>query len=172
MAELHEVDAWLAGLLSQLKPAARKKMLREVARDVRRIQQASITAQYSPDGTAWEPRRVSVHSKKGRIRRKMFTKLKRAKYLKAQGTADTAEVAFVPLVQKIARTHHYGLREKIRGSDYTVKYTQRKLMGLSNEKLSYLEDKIISWIKKAAKLAATIFFYSKCSERLSKAGIG
>ncbi len=65
MAELHEVDAWLAALLSQLEPAARKKMLREVARDVRRIQQANIIAQRSPDGTAWEPRRVSARSKKG-----------------------------------------------------------------------------------------------------------
>ncbi|KTS84786.1 virion morphogenesis protein, partial [Pantoea dispersa] len=31
MAELHEVDAWLDALLTQLAPAARRKMLREVA---------------------------------------------------------------------------------------------------------------------------------------------
>lgn len=82
MAELHEVDARLAELLAQLEPAARKKMLREVARDVRRIQQANITAQRSPDGTAWEPHRVNAHSKKGRIRRGMFAKLKIANHLK------------------------------------------------------------------------------------------
>jgi len=44
MAELHEVDAWLEALLAQLEPAARKKMLREVAHDLRRIQQANVTA--------------------------------------------------------------------------------------------------------------------------------
>ncbi len=43
----------------------RTKMLREVARDVRRIQQQNITAQRSPDGTAWEPRRVTARTKAG-----------------------------------------------------------------------------------------------------------
>ena len=45
MSELQEVDAWLAALLANLEPAARTKMLREVARDLRRIQQKNITAQ-------------------------------------------------------------------------------------------------------------------------------
>lgn len=131
MAELHEVDAWLAALLSQLEPAARKKMLREVARDVRRIQQANITAQRSPDGTAWEPRRVSARSKKGRIRRGMFAKLKTAKYLKVQADADAAEVAFVPAVQKLARVHHFGLRDRVSRRGPVVKYATRPLLGLN-----------------------------------------
>jgi phage virion morphogenesis protein len=131
VAELHEVDAWLAALLSQLEPAARKKMLREVARDVRRIQQANITAQRSPDGTAWEPRRVSARSKKGRIRRGMFAKLKTAKYLKAQASADAAEVAFVPGVQKLARVHHYGLRDRVNRRGPMVKYAERPLLGIN-----------------------------------------
>lgn len=131
MAELHEVDAWLAALLSQLEPAARKKMLREVARDVRRIQQANITAQRSPDGTAWEPRRVSARSKKGRIRRGMFAKLKTAKYLKAQANADAADVAFVPGVQRLARVHHYGLRDRVSRRGPVVKYAERSLLGLN-----------------------------------------
>lgn len=71
-------------------------MLRDVARDVPRIQQANITAQCSPDGTTWEPRRISARSKKGRIRRGMFAKLKTAKYLKAKTDAEVAEVAFIP----------------------------------------------------------------------------
>lgn len=133
MAELHEVDAWLAALLSQLEPAARKQMLREVARDVRRIQQANITAQRSPDGTAWEPRRVSARSKKGRIRRGMFAKLKTAKYLKAQAGADFAEVAFVPGVQWLARIHHYGLRDKTNRHDVMTIYPERKLIGFNKK---------------------------------------
>jgi phage virion morphogenesis protein len=89
---LQQVDAWLAALLNQLEPAQRSRMLRELARDVREIQQANITAQRAPDGTAWEPKRVTARIKKGRIRRKMFTKLKTAKYLKAQANANQAEV--------------------------------------------------------------------------------
>lgn len=133
MAELHEVDAWLAALLSQLEPAARKKMLREVAHDVRRVQQSNITAQRSPDGTAWEPRRVSARSKKGRIRRGMFSKLKTAKYLKAKASADVAEVVFVPEVQKLARVHHYGLRDRVSRRGPEVKYAERPLLGLNDE---------------------------------------
>lgn len=133
MAELHEVDAWLVALLSQLEPAARKKMLREVAHDVHRIQQANITAQRSPDGTAWEPRRVSARSKKGRIRRGMFAKLKTAKYLKAQAGADAAEVAFVPGVQRLARVHHYGLRDRVSRRGPMVKYAERPLLGVNGE---------------------------------------
>lgn len=146
MAELHEVDAWLAALLSQLEPAARKKMLREVARDVRRIQQANITAQRSPDGTAWEPRRVSARSKKGRIRRGMFAKLKTAKYLKAQAGADAAEVAFVPSVQKLARVHHYGLRDRVSRRGPVVKYAERPLTGVSNEVEIKVMKIIICWL--------------------------
>ncbi len=52
MDNLHEVDAWLDALLAKLEPAERKKMLREVARDVRRIQQGNMTAQRAPDGSA------------------------------------------------------------------------------------------------------------------------
>lgn len=143
MAELHEVDAWLAALLSQLEPAARKKMLGEVARDLRRIQQANITAQRSPDGTAWEPRRVSARSKKGRIRRGMFAKLKTAKYLKAQAGVDAADIAFVPRVQKLARVHHYGLRDRVSRRGPIVKYAQRQLIGLNTQDEIMIKDVIL-----------------------------
>jgi len=146
VAELHEVDAWLAALLSQLEPAARKKMLREVARDVRRIQQANITAQRSPDGTAWEPRRVTARSKKGRIRRGMFAKMKTAKYLKAQASADAAEVAFVPAVQKLARVHHYGLRDRVNRRGTMVKYAERPLLGINIGSKSVVREAIMRWL--------------------------
>jgi len=146
VAELHEVDAWLAALLSQLEPAARKKMLREVARDVRRIQQANITAQRSPDGAAWEPRRVTARSKKGRIRRGMFAKMKTAKYLKAQADADAAEVAFIPAVQKLARVHHYGLRDRVSRRGPMVKYAERPLLGVNSEVENTVQAALLRWI--------------------------
>jgi len=147
MAELHEVDAWLAALLSQLEPAARKKMLRDVAHDVRRIQQANITAQRSPDGTAWEPRRVSARSKKGRIRRGMFAKLKTSKYLKVKTDADAAEVAFIPGVQKLARVHHYGLRDRVSRRGPMVKYAERPLLGVNGDVESTVREALMCWLK-------------------------
>lgn len=140
MAELHEVDAWLDALLAQLEQSARKRMLREVARDVRRIQQANITAQRAPDGTAWEPRRVTARTKPGRIRRKMFAKLKTTKYLKAQASTDQAEIAFAPAVQKLARVHHYGLRDRVWRRGPQVKYAERPLLGLNDETQNLIRE--------------------------------
>lgn len=146
MAELHEVDAWLDALLAQLEQSARKRMLREVARDVRRIQQANITAQRAPDGTAWEPRRVTARTKPGRIRRKMFAKLKTTKYLKAQASTDQAEIAFAPAVQKLARVHHYGLRDRVNRRGTMVKYAERQLLGVNKEVENSVRETLLAWL--------------------------
>ncbi len=146
MDNLHEVDAWLDALLAKLEPAERKRMLREVARDMRRIQQANMTAQRAPDGSAWEPRRVSARTKPGRIKRKMFVKLKTAKYLKTKATGDSAEVVFIPAVQRLARVHHYGLRDRVSKRGVTIKYTERPLLGFIPEIRSLIKDVLISWV--------------------------
>jgi len=143
---LHEVDAWLDALLTKLEPAERKKMLREVARDVRQIQQGNMTAQRAPDGTAWEPRRVSARTKPGRIKRKMFAKLKTAKYLKTKATGDSAEVAFIPAVQRLARVHHYGLRDRVSRRGITVKYAERPLLGINGETETTISDILFRWL--------------------------
>ncbi|WP_205960245.1 phage virion morphogenesis protein [Pantoea stewartii] len=146
MDNLHEVDAWLDALLAKLEPAKRKKMLREVARDVWRIQQANMTAQRAPDGSAWEPRRVSARTKPGRIKRKMFVKLKTAKYLKTKATGDSAEVAFVPAVQRLARVHHYGLRDRVSRRGIKVKYAERPLLGISGETENRIGKILNRWL--------------------------
>lgn len=146
MDDLQQVDAWLNALLNQLEPAQRTKMLREVARDVRKIQQANITAQRAPDGAAWEPKRVTVRTKKGRIRRKMFVKLKTAKYLKAQGNAERAEVTFAGRVQRISRVHHYGLRDKVNRKGAEVKYAERPLIGLNNAVKKSVKNALLHWL--------------------------
>jgi phage virion morphogenesis protein len=146
VAELHEVEEWLGALLSQLEPAMRTKMLREVARDVRRIQQNNITMQRSPDGSAWEPRRVTARAKPGRIRRKMFAKLKTAKYLKAQANANMAEIAFVTGVQKLVRVHHYGLRDKVNRRGTEVKYAKRALIGININVENSVREALMRWL--------------------------
>jgi len=146
MDNLHEVDAWLDALLAKLEPAERKKMLREVARDVRRIQQANMTAQRAPDGNAWEPRRVSARTKPGRIKRKMFVKLKTAKYLKTKATGDSAEVAFIPAVQRLARVHHYGLRDRVFEKGNIIKYPERKMLGFNTKVGKLIFKNFIDWL--------------------------
>nr|WP_249425495.1 phage virion morphogenesis protein [Enterobacter bugandensis] len=137
---MQRVDDWLAALLANLEPAARNRMMRQLAQELRRSQQQNIRLQRNPDGTAFEPRRVTARSKKGRIRRQMFAKLRTTKYLKTAATADSASVQFANGVQRIARVHHYGLREKINNSKKQIKYSPRKLLGINGD----VEDLLVN----------------------------
>ncbi len=99
MAELQKVDDWLSALLANLEPAARSRMMRQLAQELRRTQQQNIRMQRNPDGSSYEPRRVTARSKKGRIKRQMFAKLRTTKYLKTAASADSASVQFEGKVQ-------------------------------------------------------------------------
>lgn len=146
MDDLQRVDDWLAALLANLEPAARNRMMRQLAQELRRSQQQNIRLQRNPDGTAFEARRVTARSKKGRIKRQMFAKLRTTKYLKTAATADSASVLFDGKVQHIARVHHYGLRDRVRRNGPEVRYPARRLLG----KNGYIEDLIkatfIKWL--------------------------
>ena len=131
MDNLHKVDEWLAVLLANLEPAARKRMMRELAQQLRRMQQRNIRLQRNPDGSGFEPRRVRARSKKGRIKRQMFAKLRTPNYLKAAASANSASVQFVGKVQRIARVHHYGLRDRVSHNGPLVLYRERKLLGFN-----------------------------------------
>ncbi|MFV7055075.1 phage virion morphogenesis protein [Klebsiella pneumoniae] len=146
MAELQEVDAWLDSLLAGLEPAARKRMMRDLAQQLRRSQQKNIRMQRNPDGTAYEPRRVTARTKQGRIRRQMFAKLRTTKYLKAAASPDSASVEFDNRVQRIARVHHYGLRDRVSKKGPNVQYDKRRLLGLNNLTVSLTRDILIQWV--------------------------
>ncbi len=146
MDNLHKVDEWLAALLANLEPAARQRMMRELAQELRRTQQNNIRLQRNPDGTSYEARRVSARTKKGRIKRHMFAKLRTTKYLKTATTADSASVEFVGKVQRIARVHHYGLRERVSHNGPQVRYPERKLLGYSDSTYKIVINALISKI--------------------------
>ena len=105
MAELQKVDDWLSALLANLEPAARSRMMRQLAQELRRAQQQNIRMQRNPDGSSYEPRRVTARSKKGRIKRQMFTKLRTKKYLKTAASTDSASVQFEGKVQRLSLIH-------------------------------------------------------------------
>ncbi|EHN8904892.1 phage virion morphogenesis protein [Enterobacter asburiae] len=146
MDELQRVDDWLAALLANLEPAARNRMMRQLAQELRRSQQQNIRLQRNPDGTAFEPRRVTARSKKGRIKRQMFAKLRTTKYLKTAATADTASVQFDRNVQRIARVHHYGLRDRVRSNGPLVRYEKRRLLGVNNKVNGMISELLLKWL--------------------------
>nr|WP_247752347.1 phage virion morphogenesis protein [Citrobacter freundii] len=145
---MHKVDEWLAALLANLEPATRQRMMRELAQELRRNQQQNIRLQRNPDGSGFEPRRVTARSKKGRIKRQMFARLRTTKYLKTVATADSASVQFEGKVQRITRVHHYGLRDRVSRNGPKVQYPERRLLGYNSESERLITDIIFDWLNR------------------------
>lgn len=146
MDNLHKVDAWLAALLANLEPAARQRMMRELAQELRRNQQQNIRLQRNPDGSGYEPRKITARTKKGRIKRQMFSKLRTAKYLKTAASADSASVQFEGKIQRIARVHHYGLRDRVSRNGREVRYSERRLLGINDEVKTVTYGILTRWL--------------------------
>ena len=118
-------------------------MMRQLAQELRRTQQQNIRMQRNPDGSSYEPRRVTARSKKGRIKRQMFAKLRTTKYLKTAASADSASVQFEGKLQRIARVHHYGLRDRVSRKGPEVRYAERQLLGYNDKILSLSQDVLL-----------------------------
>ncbi|KAA5986096.1 phage virion morphogenesis protein [Pantoea sp. M_4] len=144
MSELQLVNDRLEALISSLSAPARKEMARSIGRKLRASQQQNIKQQQAPDGTPFKPRKTQpVRSKKGRIKREMFAKLRTAKYMKTQASPNEAVIEFAGNVQRMARVHHYGLRDRPSRKGKEVQYEARPLLGVSDKDYQVIEDIII-----------------------------
>ncbi|MEH6565102.1 MAG: phage virion morphogenesis protein [Halopseudomonas sp.] len=143
--DLTALEDWAGGLLAKLKPAERRKLTKSVARDLRRSQQQRIAAQRNPDGTAYAPRRTrNLRGKQGRVKRKMFTKLKTAKHLKIQSDANSIGLAFTGRAARLARVHQYGLRDRPGKDAPQVRYARREVLGFSAADLDLIRDSVLA----------------------------
>lgn len=143
MSGLEAFDERLGALIGNLSPAARKEMARTIAKRLRTGQQQNIKRQQAPDGTPFKPRKPPARKKKGRVKCEMFAKMRTAKYLKAKGTADDAVVEFTGNVQRMARVHHYGLRDRPARGGKEVQYEERPLLGMCKHDRKFIEDVVI-----------------------------
>lgn len=132
MANFIQVVDWLDALVTQLTPQQRRKLLRDVATKLRQQQQQNIRQQQNPDGSAFEPRKTPLRAKSGRIKKQMFTRLRTMRYLKTKAYGDAAAVEFDPKARRIARVHHYGLRDRVSKKGPEVTYPARQLLGISD----------------------------------------
>jgi len=131
MSELKPFDDKLAGLIGVLSPAGRRKLAAEIAKELRKSQQQRIKLQKAPDGTPYQARkRQPLRAKSGRIKRAMFQKLRTSRYMKASGRNDAAVVEFTAKVQRIARVHQYGLKDRPNPRSLDMQYPERQLLGL------------------------------------------
>jgi phage virion morphogenesis protein len=76
----------------------------------------------------------------------MFSKLRTAKYLKTASSADSACVQFAGKVQRIARVHHYGLRERVSRRGPKVQYKSRLLLGFNDALEIATRSILIKWL--------------------------
>ncbi|MCM2131468.1 phage virion morphogenesis protein [Larsenimonas rhizosphaerae] len=139
---IERLEDWAAPLLAKLDAKERRRLARVVATDLRRSQRERIKAQKNPDGTQYAQRKAQ--SQKGAIRRKaMFSKLRTAKYLRVRTSADGVEVGFFGRVASIAKTHQFGLRDRVAINGPRVQYEQRELLGFTDHDRTVLRDSLL-----------------------------
>lgn len=146
MNELDPFETKLAGLIGNLSPQSRKALAVTIAKRLRASQQQNIKRQQAPDGTPYAPRKTQLRSKQGRIKRAMFTKLRTARYIKANGSSNDAVVEFVGRVKRMAEVHHYGLRERPSLRSPEVQYEERLLLGIELKDIKVIESTIIEYL--------------------------
>ncbi|MCX9004699.1 phage virion morphogenesis protein [Citrobacter portucalensis] len=145
MSELTPFDDKLAGLISAISPAGRRKLAAEIAKQLRRSQQQRIKQQKAPDGSPYQARkRQPLRAKKGRIKRAMFQKLRTNRYMKASGRNDSAVVEFTDRVQRIAQIHQLGLKDRPNPHAQDVQYPERQLLGFSRDEKYIVENIILN----------------------------
>lgn len=148
MSDLQLVNDRLNALIGNLSPSSRKEMARNIAKKLRASQQQNIKRQQAPDGTPFKPRKAQpIRSKKGRVKREMFAKLRTAKYMKAQATSNEAVIEFTGRVQRMVRVHHYGLRDRPSRNGKEVQYEARPLLGISTKELDEIENIMIMFLE-------------------------
>lgn len=144
VADLEALETWLSPLLQKLDGRGRAQLARKAAQQLRRSQQQRIRAQVNPDGSPFEARKPrDLRGKKGRIKRRMFEKLKMARYLKARGTPQQAVIGFAGRVSRIARVHQFGLMDRAEPTAPDIRYSRRELIGLYQTDKDGLRDLII-----------------------------
>lgn len=147
MDDLQRLEDWVAPLLEKLSAPERRALARAIARDLRASTIATMRAQQSPDGQSWEPRKNKLRDERGQVRKRvqeMFVKLRTAKHLRAQATGSEAMVTIAGRAERIARVHHFGLRDKVKpgGPDYT--YPARPLLGITDAQIERVRSLILS----------------------------
>lgn len=140
--EFSDVQAWAAALLAQLRPAERRRVNRAIAVELRRSEGQRIAAQQNPDGTPYAPRRAkkNLRGKAGAIRRRMFARLRTARYLRVQATDSEAIVGFTGAAARLALVHQEGRTDRPAPGQKPVRYPRRKLLGFTQQERDMVLD--------------------------------
>ena len=138
---------YLQPLLERLSMGERARLAKQIGRDLRKSQGKRISEQKNPDGSSYTPRRKRLREQKGKIKRKMFTKIKNTSNLKVLSNADSIAIGFVGRVARIARVHQEGLKDRAEKGAPDVVYPKRELLGFTEQDIKLVEDSFLKHIK-------------------------
>ncbi|QZY38374.1 phage virion morphogenesis protein [Enterobacter cancerogenus] len=144
MNEFKPFDDKLNGLIAALSPAGRRKLASAIAKELRKSQQQRIKQQKAPDGSPYQARkRQPLRAKTGQIKRAMFQKLRTSRYMKATGRENSAVVEFTGKVQRIARVHQLGLKDRATSKSKEIVYPQRILLAINDSDATIIQNLVI-----------------------------
>lgn len=146
-SNIGDLAAHLQPLLEGLSAGARARLAKLIGRDLRKSQSKRISEQKNPDGSGYTPRRKRLREQKGKIKRKMFTKIKNTSNLKVLSNADSIAIGFVGRVARIARVHQEGLKDRAEKGAPDVVYPKRELLGFTEQDIKLVEASFLKHIK-------------------------
>ncbi len=141
-----DLSTHLQPLVDRLSVGERAKLSRKIGRDLRKSQMSRITGQKNPDGSGYTPRRKRLRDQKGKIKRKMFTKIKNTTNLKVLSNADAIAIGFVGRIARIARIHQDGLKDRAERGAPSVVYPKRELLGFTDQEIKVIEGSLLKHI--------------------------
>lgn len=142
-----ELANYLQPFLERLSMGERARLAKQIGRDLRKSQGKRISEQKNPDRSSYTPRRKRLREQKGKIKRKMFTKIKNTSNLKVLSNADSIAIGFVGRVARIARVHQEGLKDRAEKGAPDVVYPKRELLGFTEQDIKLVEDSFLKHIK-------------------------
>lgn len=147
---IEQVKLAFTDLLKNISKPRRRLLYQQIGRELARNQRRRIKAQQNPDGSPFEPRkkRKQFSKKKGRIKNQlMFKKIISPSHLKLRYEQEGISLGFYGGDAAIANVHQYGLYSSpSKYKDFKVKYTQRELLGFSEEDIEMIERFVIKAI--------------------------
>ncbi|MDV4244816.1 phage virion morphogenesis protein [Acinetobacter baumannii] len=146
MNNIQDLALYLQPLLDRLSLGERAKLAKNIGRDLRTSQRQRITAQQNPDGSAYTARRTRLRDQKGKIKRKMFSRIKSNTHLKVLSNSESIAVGFIGRINRIAKVHQYGLRDRATRSAPDTAYPKRELLGFTDKEINLVESSFIKHI--------------------------
>ena len=87
-----------------------------------------------------------LRNKAGRIKKKMFTRLKTARYMKMRQERNGIAISFLENVSFLANVHQYGLVDQVHkyAGSPKVKYPSRELLGFTPDEINMIENDVLN----------------------------